>query len=451
MNKDKQSDTTNDAVMQERINTLKKSARIKSNVAVILFVSTVISFGWAGLAEKNGAEVPESVIVIGVVSVLATVVMIFVGAEANKKTNAFISENITHDLLAEIFEIDEYNHEGSVSLDGVRASRLIDNWENCDSAGDLMRGKYKGRGIAFSDMHLVRSELESRSEDADTVKVTVFKGIWIFLEQDRDVTSYLKVRDRLSTEVGSVVSSSIQTENMDFNSRFQIRSDDDHSAFLILTPHFMERLKKASLSAYGHINVCFYRNTTCIAISNYRNTFTSSQKDKSVEEIRAGQRAEIRYVTNILDEFLKNDYLYGNPNPSGVVSECFAATRDKTSVTNNDSQTANTSKVKMLWDVVRSFNPIGLLLLAIYAASAIFTLWRLPYGIVLSTDIYNPDALVAPTAGYLIFLSVFVFFFSIPALLFRRGGTFFRVPTSIVGTVVLIMIHVLFVMANISR
>jgi hypothetical protein len=89
-----------------------------------------------------------------------------------------------------------------------------------------------------------------------------------------------------------------------------------------------------------------------------------------------------------------------------------------------------------------------LALFSIYAASAIYTLIRLPYDIALSTDIYSPDALSVPTSVYLIVLTIFVAGFMYP--LVKRGGSKAGIFTSIAGTALLLLFHYLFVAANIG-
>lgn len=450
MRKHEQAVVSNDTEMQDKINTMKKTARIQLIAFAVLLAIGLTPVIWTAATGNDLQETPPAIMAAVVVLISAGSVMFILSVRTENKLKAFVSVNITHNLLAEVFEVDEYNHGGSVSLDGVRASGLVDDWDRCGGAGDLMRGKYKGRGISFSDMKLERrAERKNYStKEKEDYWETVFEGIWIFLEHDRDVASPLRVRERSAFGGGN----SIETENAAFNNQFQILTQDGHTAFLILTPQFMEYLVSADAKARGVTKICFSGNTTCIAIANNRNNFESPGKYKDIEKIREAQRGEIRYLTAILDELLKNDYLYGCGNPTGKVSEQFAAVKDREiPIANGGSQAAEeVSKAKVFWGVLRSFHPLGVFLLAVYAISAVFTLVALPYGVVLSSDIYDPAAALCPTWLYLLVLTVFVVMFSFPLLLLGKGERIRRIPTRIAGSVLLILIHVWLVMANIN-
>ncbi|MFV0527706.1 MAG: hypothetical protein ACK5MN_03150 [Lachnospiraceae bacterium] len=70
--------------------------------------------------------------------------------------------------------------------------------------------------------------------------------------------------------------------------------------------------------------------------------------------------------------------------------------------------------------VKKWLNPHRIIILSAYIISAIYTLVMLPYGIVLSTDIYSTDAVTAPTWVYLLGVLIVEIILTSPKL---RWGT----------------------------
>ena len=67
---------------------------------------------------------------------------------------------------------------------------------------------------------------------------TVFEGSWIIIEHNRTLPSPVWIREDKSVHKEL----KIETENIAFNNQFTAESEDGHTAFLILTPNFMESL-----------------------------------------------------------------------------------------------------------------------------------------------------------------------------------------------------------------
>ena len=140
---------------------------------------------------------------------------------------------------------------------------LIVGWNHL-SGNDYVKGKYRGYGIIFCDLHLelVTQKEDSKGENYED-RNTIFKGPWIILEHDRKLMSSLRIRERSSFRKNIKIPEDleIETENIDFNTQFQILSSDGQVAFQILTPHFMEFITSADVKAGGKMFMCFEDGT----------------------------------------------------------------------------------------------------------------------------------------------------------------------------------------------
>lgn len=246
---------------------------------------------------------------VAVIFFICAFLSLFAGKKNGDELKAFLSEHVTRLILEEAFEVDEYMHKGSISENTIKSAELFEGW-NTYTGNDYVRGKYKGHDIQFCDVHL-----ENVSEDSEygEQRSTIFRGPWIILEHVRDFPSPVRVRERSFLRRRWIFQkrNEIKTENAAFNKQFQILARDGHTAFLILTPHFMEFLISADEKAKGDTLICFDGSSICIAIHNDKDSFGASGKMlKDVAKIRESHKNDLKYLTDILDELMQNDYLF---------------------------------------------------------------------------------------------------------------------------------------------
>lgn len=258
---------------------------------------------------------------LGLVSCAVGLVCAVKSAIAGGKAKNLLANNITRDILSEVFDECIYAAQFRIPDEMLRKSGLIANWDIA-TGSDLISAKYKGHIVNFSDIEL-SEEVEREDSDGDTSTsyVTKFKGQWMIFELGREVPAKLRLREKL--ERSGLVSkkvlgeryndkSDVQTENTEFNERFQILTDDPQSAFYILTPHFMEFILSADNAADTRTYLCFFENQVHIACDTRKDSFELDKKDiANLDRLRARMKSELTYITSIADELLKNEYLFG--------------------------------------------------------------------------------------------------------------------------------------------
>ena len=102
----------------------------------------------------------------------------------------------------------------------------------------------------------------------------------------------------------------IETEDVEFNNSFNIYAQTEHEAFYILTPSFMEKLKKIDkkIQSAG-IRFLFNNNKLHIGINNSDDAFEFDElKEINEQEIEANMENDIRLIIDLIDELdLTND------------------------------------------------------------------------------------------------------------------------------------------------
>lgn len=285
-----------------RIRNLTRGMRSNTTTAAIFMIAAVAGFFFIG----------PFAFALGIVSG-------FFGLNAmfyKNRLKCLVSSNIVRGVLSDTFELTHYAPGCHIGQSTIKESMLIQrNWNNL-SGSDMVEGFYKGVRFRFSDIHL---EQVTRSKNGKK-RVTVFKGQWLIIGLAKTLPWSLQLRSRLS--VGKRAKSNIETENMEFNSRFQIQCGDPHTAFYILTPHFMEYIlnakSKASTrpgyraDAQTHMNFC--GKEVHVALHNGRDLFEPCGRKlfatDNITALRMQMEWDVNYIKSIIEELLLNENLF---------------------------------------------------------------------------------------------------------------------------------------------
>lgn len=279
----------------------------------IMFGLTALCLVAAAGSALSGAWIPLGI------GLLAGAVCVVVGLTAKNKVRELFKSNVVQDALSGIFSDCVYLPERSLGDETIAAAELIGGWNRCYGE-DYVSGTYKGHRIEYSDVRLAEVTTHRDSNgNKSRESTTVFHGQWMTCKLDRPVEHMVRIRENaeragLSKKLfGSHLggNSDIETENAAFNRQFQILTDDPHTAFYILTPHFMEYIVAADQQANGRIYLGFTGDTLHIAVWNNRDSFEVKGGDvKNLPALRARLQGEISLITSILDELFQNENLF---------------------------------------------------------------------------------------------------------------------------------------------
>lgn len=175
------------------------------------------------------------------------------------------------------------------------------------SSNDYISGTYKNIKFEQSDIEI--EELEQTEDSDGNVKEeweTIFKGRYMVFDFNKRFKANMQVVTygfkAESFPVGKK-SSKVNMEDIEFNKMFQVYSDMEHDAFYILTPHFMEKLKKIYNSIDCNIMFCFMDNRLHVAIDNKLDSFECNPlKPFDEEKINNEVLKDIKIITDFVDE-----------------------------------------------------------------------------------------------------------------------------------------------------
>jgi len=224
-----------------------------------------------------------------------------------KEKKRLISANVVRDMLADAFDLISYKPEESISEYHVQESQLR-GWKVMQGS-DLLRARYKGVSFTFSDLRLETGGRHSR---------TIFAGQWLIVPLRKAISPPLVVSELAKKGLVNDARSKVQMEDIAFSKKFNVLTEDPHTAFYVLTPHFMEFIVSARQVAQGAKHLCFAGNRAHIALSTGRDSFEPCANVADLRALRRRIQEEIDDIKSIIDEFLLNEGLLEIEQPHGA-------------------------------------------------------------------------------------------------------------------------------------
>ncbi len=170
------------------------------------------------------------------------------------------------------------------------------------SSSNYVAGKYKDINVQMSDVHI---QTESTDSEGHTTYYTIFRGQWLIFDFNKQFKSNIQVWEK--SVFGGISRNwnkslkKIELEDIDFNKKFKVLSENDLEAFYILTPKLMERIKQVEASIKGTLMMVFLNNQLHVAVYNNRTTFNVNIRkkidfDKFSKEALSDLDAIIKFV-----------------------------------------------------------------------------------------------------------------------------------------------------------
>ena len=297
-------ETLSDVELESRLRVLSKKILPLKILMPLLFLAAFAGYFFAVISIGFGNGLIIALLLLAICGVVY-VRMFLLKIEIKR----LVGHNAVRNVLADVFELAEYSPVGFISQDEIEGTALIDyNWNSC-LGSDFIRGNYRGVSFRLSDIRLVQQD--SDPDGSQSIR-TVFKGQWLIIELNRSLEGTLRLRERKVE--GKGMKSDLETENVVFNRKYQILTTDPHTAFYILTPHFMEYIVNMDIQANARTFMSFTGDRVHIAFDNGRDLFETNEKEilrgMNVSQLREQMGREVSYMTALIDELLKNNYLF---------------------------------------------------------------------------------------------------------------------------------------------
>lgn len=201
-----------------------------------------------------------------------------------------------------------------ISKDVIDATDLI-RLGNRYYTNDYIRGSYNNVGFERADIKIQHH----RSNGKNSTTVTYFNGRWLILEFNKKFHFDLQIIGKgfyYTQKNNSFFTNEkhrrrkVDMEDIRFNELFNVYAQDEHEAFYILTPQFMDTLKGMYNTMDGNFMLGFVDNKLHVAIHTRKDAMEPSIF-RSIKDPNLGEvQREIDTIMHIIDGLNLDRELY---------------------------------------------------------------------------------------------------------------------------------------------
>ncbi len=233
------------------------------------------------------------------------------------KSTKEVLTDLVSTVLRERMELSTYNPNSYIEKKNLAAMHILPSYDKLKGS-DYIKGRYRGRNLEYCELALTREETDS---DGDSSTVTVFKGGVLRIYTGKILDGRVCLHEKENTQhktlfgkmLGAIIpDNSLKTENEQFSEQFGVYTTNQHTAFYILTPQFMERLvkidqfvhAKTSFSfADGYVNILMHGSRNLFEAESYAHVSTDA-------ELTSAIRYDAQLIYDILDILMENETLW---------------------------------------------------------------------------------------------------------------------------------------------
>lgn len=233
---------------------------------------------------------------------LGAIILIFATIYYHKQSRQFKVKYLT-ELVKKNFANGTYILDGGLNIEEIYATGLVRRADR-ESTEDLIMGEFEGVCFKSSDVHL---EDESSDDDGSSSYSTYFLGRFFEFSFPKQFIGQVIV-----TEEGAFISNlqKIKLESIEFNRKFRVYTDNEHTAFYILTPHLVEKIMELEKNNRGNIMMSFANDKLVLGINNNINTFEMRLWKKIDESAIKKMEEELNVIKEIVLELKLNTNVF---------------------------------------------------------------------------------------------------------------------------------------------
>lgn len=286
--------------------------RVRARNRILICCGVVLTLG---LAAAIAVGHPIVLLLFLPIAFIASLLSV---DKPRKEYRAAFKEAVVRQALDSVFTEVVYEPDEGISYETIADTGMMCMGDRFHSE-DYIAARY--RDICFEQSD-VRIEEERSSKDSNgnssTSYVTIFQGRWMIFDFNKDFRAKVQIvekgfptakRKRFFGRKEALFKN-VEMESEAFNKAFRVYAQNEHDAFYIITPAFMERIQRLAARTGGALMFCFADNLLHVAIHDNRDSFEPGSLFSQVNEARilARLRNEISGITQFVDELeLDND------------------------------------------------------------------------------------------------------------------------------------------------
>lgn len=250
----------------------------------------------------------ELLMFVFVVFLLAGMVLIIIGNVKFSKLQREFKNTYMGQIINDLIPGSTYQANMGIPLNDVYKSQLVKVADRSKTE-DLIYGTIDGVDFKTCDLQLLERRVYTDSKGHQTVTyVPYFTGRYFIFDFNKNFKGNLIVTEASFSRPSGM--KKIEMESEEFNDKFKVYTQDDHSAFYVLTPHLMVSLLQLEKDNPGCIMISMNSSKLYMAINNNRDTFNLKLGKKIDESLIGYFKRDVDVINNIVREMKLNNRIF---------------------------------------------------------------------------------------------------------------------------------------------
>ena len=246
--------------------------------------------------------------VLGGIGLVVGIITTGIGyVDFSKIGKSFKSEVLTG-LVNTFVDNGHFDPHSGLSRSQVYSTEFIKQADRFHTE-DYLSGSMDGVKFVSSDVKLEERHVEHTKNGTRTYYETYFQGRIFIFEFNKDFDGYLQVLER-GRPTRNRNYKKVKLESVAYNKKFKTYSTSEHSAFYVLTPHFMEALMNFEKNNRGNISFSFIDTKLHIGINNFKDTFELRIFRKLDQTVFDEFKRELLVIQDVIKELKLNNNIF---------------------------------------------------------------------------------------------------------------------------------------------
>jgi len=261
------------------------------------------------LVSLLGLLLPSPVGVILLIGgILGGAITAGIGFSSFKKLSKKFKVEVLTGLIATFVDNGKFDPNYGLTQAQVYSSEFIKRADRFHTE-DFLSGSMDGVEFISSDVKLEERHIRHTKNGTEEYYETYFLGRLFKFEFNKSFDGYLQVLEGAKPTKNRKYTK-VKLESIQFNKKFKTYATSEHSAFYVLTPHFMEALMKFEQENKGKIYFSFIDSTLYIGINNFVDTFELKMFRKLDNTVFESFKKELLVIKEVITELKLNNNIF---------------------------------------------------------------------------------------------------------------------------------------------
>lgn len=261
------------------------------------------------LVSLSGLLFPDNGgIILLIAGIIAGAITAGIGYSAFAKLSKRFKVEVLTGLIATFVDNGVFDPNRGLSESEVYASEFVKRADRFHSE-DFLSGSMQDVKFVSSDVKLEERHVRQTKNGTEVYYETYFLGRLFRFEFNKSFEGYLQVLEG-GRPVRNRKYTKVKLESIQFNKKFKTYATSEHSAFYVLTPHFMEALMEFEQKNKGKIYFSFIDSTLNIGINNFVDTFELKMFKKLDESTFESFKRDLLVIKDVITELKLNNNIF---------------------------------------------------------------------------------------------------------------------------------------------